>query len=364
MVIEEPRVCFVAMDNYSRVPYLAHYLECIDVPFDFIYWNRANQSDSVGAARMFSYNMPAVGLGLEGKLKKLRGYIGFRRFARSLLKENDYERVVLLTGNCAVLLGDVLLKNYSGRYSIDIRDYWHEDFAPYHNYEQKLITHAAFTVISSPAYRKFLGEHDFKVMHNSQILSCHDIESLRHDPGSPIVIGTIGAAKNIEYDKKTIQYFANDDRFELRFIGLGYEVLSSYCERYSIKNVVAKGAFPVSETIAQYQDVDVILNMYGNHSPYWDYALSNKLYFAAQLGIPILACPDTAVAEISESYDFGYAIDLEDQTHKDRIAEAFLAEQSEKRSNGQKLFLTEVDRENVATKQCISDFLSLAQEVA
>lgn len=319
------KVCIVSMDNLKRVPYITQYLSCLEKPFDFIYWDRDCSDDQVGAAKHLAYchrvrhGSNAAVLALD----KLTGYTGFRSFARKALLEGDYERVVCLTGNCAVLVGDILLSKYPGRYVFDIRDYWHEDNRWYHEREQRLIETSAFTVISSPAYRDFLGDHDFRVLHNSQILSEEEISSVRHETEAPYKIVCVGAAKNYDYDKRVIDTFANDGRFELAFRGRGYDALASYIAEKDIRNVEATGEFDFSRTLEQYRDADVVLSMYGNGSPYWDYALSNKLYFAAQLGLPILVCEKTAMADMAEGYGFGVAFEPGGASATDHVAALF-----------------------------------------
>lgn len=354
------KVCIVSMENLKRVPYVSHYAACLDQPFDFVYWDRDGTDDEVGAARNLIYRhrvhhgAGAASLAAE----KLTGYIGFRRFARRALREGDYKRVVCLTGNCAVLVGDVLLDKYPGRFVFDIRDYWHEDNRWYHEREQALIESSAFTVISSPAYRDFLGDHDFRVLHNSQILSEADIASVVHEPRAPYKIVCVGAAKNLDYDKRVIETFANDERFVVAFRGRGYDALAPWIAERGIRNAEATGEFDFSRTLEQYRDADAVLSMYGNGSPYWDYALSNKLYFAAQLGLPILVCERTAMADMAEGYDLGVAFEPGDPTACDRVATLFEAGSTRLRAAGRSRFLDMVRKDNERSLADICEFFN------
>ena len=346
------------MDNLKRVPYITQYLSCLEKPFDFVYWDRDCSDDRVGAAEHFVYrhrvhhgsNVAVLAL------DKLTGYTGFRSFARKALLEGDYERVVCLTGNCAVLVGDVLLSKYPGKYVFDIRDYWHEDNRWYHEREQRLIEASAFIVISSPAYRDFLGDHDFRVLHNSQILSEEEISSVRHETEPPYKIVCVGAAKNLDYDKRVIDTFANDGRFELAFRGRGYDALTPYIAEKGIRNVEVTGEFDFSRTIEQYRDADAVLSMYGNGSPYWDYALSNKLYFAAQLGLPILVCEKTAMADMAEGYGLGAAFEPGDVSATDRVAALFELGARERALEGRGRFLAMVRGDNERSLADIKKF--------
>ena len=64
---------------------------------------------------------------------------------------------------------------------------------------------------------------------------------------------------------------------------------------------------------------DMINNLYGNNSMLLDYALSNKLYYAALLGLPILVSPDTYMEEVACSYGFGYSVNINSDTVCDDI---------------------------------------------
>ncbi len=338
-------VCFVSMDNLNRVPYLDRYVGCLSSGFDLIYWDRAGVDEPTAAEKIFRYQRPCnVGGSGDDFLNKLLGYIGFRSYASRILRRGNYSMVVALTGNCAVLLSGVLLSEYRSKFVIDIRDYWHEDISWYHNREQKLIEASAAAVISSPAYRSFLGDHQFLIMHNDQEIpeGCH----VSNGTEGPMVLTCVGAAKNLELDQQVLRYFANDDRFEVRFIGRGYERLLEFVEESNIENAVIEGAFPMKDTLLKYRGADAVINMYGNHSPYFDYALSNKLYFAARLGLPLLVCEDTYLEEVARGYSLGCSVNLEEQGDKDRILALRSSEIRSEREEGRRRFLSVVETDN------------------
>lgn len=352
-------VCIVSMDNVKRVPYIAQYIKCLcGKDFDFLFWDRDCTDDDAGQNNSFAYQHK-VRHGeptLAQRLDKLTGYVGFKRFASKILKTNEYKRVVCLSGNAAVLLNDILLDRYSGRFIIDIRDYWHEDNRNYHNIEQRLIEASPCPVISSPAYKNFLGDHNFRIMHNSQILGDEEKHIANHDHNIPFRIVCVGAAKNLDYDKKVIDCFADDKRFSLVFRGRGYEQLDGYIKEHGISNVEVAGEFDFSLTLKQYVDADMVLSMYGNGSPYWDYALANKLYFAAQLGLPILVCDKTAMADMTEKYELGVAFDPSDRSAKDRIAQLYSDDLISKRREGCRNFLNRIEADNTRTLADIKEF--------
>lgn len=226
-----------------------------------------------------------------------------------------------MPSNCCVLNYPILRKLYKGKYVIEIRDYWKEKNRLYYIMEKRAIDNSYMAVISSPAYRRFLPEYDYIQAHNVNIFPENVIESIRNrvNEKMPIVVSCIGGAKNLEYDKKVLLRFKNDNRFLIQYIGRGYEALIPFCESNNITNIHIEGMFPQEKTLSYYEQTDIILNLYGNNKPSVDYALSNKLYFAAQMEKPILVCPHTYMAEISTQNGFGFVFDVDDTYAPDKL---------------------------------------------
>lgn len=356
-------VCFVNPDSLYVTPYFSQYRGCVQPGFDVIYWDRGGSMDEgiEGAGNVYRFSSNARSKSKLGFLAQLlKGYLGFRRFAKGLLESQDYDRVVLLTGNSAAILFDVLTKRYAGRYIVDVRDYFLENNPLYQHIEQRAIQGSGMLVVSSPAYKAFLKTDDFLVMHNDSMpeLGLHDgMGGWVEGCGRPLVLASIGTAKNLAVDQQVIDYFLNDQRFELRFMGRGYEALEVYVEQRGATNVKVRGAFPASETLDLYRDVDVVLNLYGNHHPHFDYALSNKLYLAARMGKPIMVSPDTAMEDYAKRYALGMALTLSSEDEKERLLDLFGAEESARREQGAREFIELVERQNHETLDAITSFL-------
>lgn len=350
-------VCFVNPDSLNVTPYFSQYLDCCEDGYEVVYWHRgsAKPDASFGEHVYFS---PVDSPNPLLKLVQLaKGYLGFRAFASKVLRRGDFDKVVALTGNTGALLGGVLRKRYSGRYLVDVRDYFLEGVPLYARLEKKALDGAAFVVASSPAYTAFLGERPLEIMHNDQkIVGVSAIDKRESGPG-PFVLVSIGTAKNLGYDRRVIDFFANDDRFLLRFAGRGYEPLGQYVAERGIANVRVEGEFSSDRTLEMYQGTDAVLNMYGNHHPHFDYALPNKLYFAARLGLPIVVCPDTYLAEVVSENSLGLSLDLGDPESKERVLRLWDESERRRRQEGASRFICEVERQNEETKGKIAAFL-------
>lgn len=357
------KVCFVTLMNISVVPYLYKYTELMKCDYEIIYWNRdaIKEKTNASATYLLEYPLPKG----CSKLQKFTGYIKFRNHARRILKENDYDRVVLLSGNVAVLLKDILLAKYKGKYIIDIRDYFMENNKLYFNAEKKVINHSGLAVISSEAYKRFLPQHKYLAVHNSPNISDEQIKSFREkrelwrnkSDEKPITLSFIGGVRFFEQDKKVLSYFANDDRFFVRYIGSGANLLKEHCEKNGIKNVYLHDRFPPEQTLDFYADTDIILNLYGNGTPLLDYALSNKLYYAATLGIPILVCPNTFMEEVAVGNGFGFALDLDDADGRDKVYTYSVSVNTETFIEKCKGFMTNVEQDNSDFAMSVASYL-------
>lgn len=362
------RVCFLNLDSINVTPYFSYYEKLLTekCDYDLVYWDRGKEDQATKADRVFAYYHP-----VETKKKAVwlfqlaTGYLGFRSFAKKILRENDYDVVIALTGNVATLLYDVLTKKYSGRYIVDIRDYFLENIALYKHFETKVIDHSALTIISSSAFQSFLPPYDYSIMHNTHPISPDEKAKVRAHPrpSNPMVLASIGTGKNLELDKETIGFFANDKRFSLRFIGRNYDELASYCLEKGITNVYVEGDFKSSETLDLYKDVDVIMSMYGSDKTHFKHQLTNKLYYALQLELPLLVSEGSYMAEMVSKYDLGLVFDSQSPSMKDAILDLYDAMKEHKRESGQKKFLEEIAVENARTLEKVKAVLSLESSV-
>ena len=315
------KICFICLNNLYLVPYLSKYVEATDISYDVVYWNRHGVKETSSADSLFPFEY-TLDESLS-KIQKVIGYMKFRSFAKKIIKENQYAGIVLLSTSAGMLLKTELKKNYPQKYIIDIRDYTMEKNPLFFAIEKDLIKNSAVAVISSAGYENFLPKHDYIVSHNDIKIPSSIIRYFREDrlrmKDNKINISFIGLIRFHEQNKKIIAKFANDERFVINFIGKDALALRQYCQDLKVNNVNLIDQFPPEKTIDYYKMTDIINNLYGNNSKLLDYALSNKLYYAALLGMPILVCPNTFMEEIACGYGFGYSVDLNSKNVCDDI---------------------------------------------
>ena len=126
-------------------------------------------------------------------------------------------------------------------------------------------------------------------------------------------------------------------------------------ESVKVENVHLTDYFPPEQTLEHFMRSDVIFNLYGNHTPLLDFALSNKLYFAAKFCRPILVCPDTYMEKVSKG--FGYTMDLDAPHIADDFYSYYSTIEKDKMLKACDEFLEEVLKENEIFNRQVETFL-------
>ncbi len=311
--------CFVFMGNLYLCPYIQKYLGLLDYDYDVLYWNRDGIEERTKARNVHRFDF-RLRLG-DSQFRKLQGYWAFRKYASRVLTETSYDGIILLQSLAGVLLGQVLERKYFKRYILDVRDYTLEQNRLFYQAERKVVNASAMTVISSEGYRTFLPPHEYVMAHNSQPIDDQLVGKIRSrdTEREKLVVASIGYQAYQEQHKKLLRILGNDQRFELQFIGKESERLVTFCKENDIRNVRIVGQFQPEDVVSFYEGVDIVNNWYGNNTPTLDYALSNKLYFAAQLHIPILVSKSTYMERVAVGGGFGYSMDVEGEDSPDLL---------------------------------------------
>lgn len=312
------------MGNLYLTPYLEMYRNIVGDSFDIIYWDRENKNEHIkcNSAYRFKYDIKNISI-----FKKIVGYIKYRSFIKKIIKHSKYDRVVLLQTWASLLLYGIINRLYKDRYIVDIRDYTYENNILIRTIEKKVLKCAEMRLVSSEGFKHFLpDEVNYHVVHNIRNLREEERLAIinRSHSSKPIRISFIGFVNYMEINKQLIQALGNDDRFHLNFIGTNALKLKEYCEANKIGNVTLIDTFKPEEILRFYQETDIVNNLYGHNDPRLDYALSNKLYFAVQLKMPILVFTNTYMAEVSKAYNLGIEIDELNRDLGDRIYHKYM----------------------------------------
>lgn len=353
------KICIISLSNLYLTPYLQKYIHLIQdlgYEYDIIYWNREAIDEACTARNVYGFRFESQSV--ESKLKKIRGYLYFVRFAKKILNKNHYDKVVVLHTSLAVLMSFRLISKYCNNYLIDIRDYTLENNRIFSFFLKRLVSNSGLNVISSEGFKDFLPKSEYVTVHNNINISLDDYtrdETI--EVHIPIRISCIGKIRFFEQNKRVIQKFKNDKRFEIVFAGKDACLLQTYVDEQKITNVKLFDKFSPEKTLDFYRETDIINNLYGNNSPLLDYALSNKLYYAAKLNIPILVCKNTYMEKISIFFGFGYVFELEDPQACDRLFEYFTTFDRNKFQTACHRFNKKVELQNAYFNERFTQFI-------
>ena len=309
------KVSIIAFNNLKKSPYVNIYgdfCKKMGMEYELVYPDRSGLEETA--------DCPLIRIPWDPTKGKVKNFLQFRRGVIRHLNKNKRDFVIVLTTMPAVLLSEYLCLHYKGRFLVDIRDYTYEHVKPYYFLEKLAIKYAAMRVISSPGFQKFLPESEYGLCQNVSAAYAQGQGGDFSSEGKGII--TIGYVGTVAYKKTCKQLFrlvAKDPRF--RFYLYGDEVdgsdLTQYLEKNPCDRIKMFGAYRPEQKVEIMSGVDILFNAYGNGNKLLDYALSNKLYDAFYMRIPLLTSPNTAMSE--EAGVFSYDIDLDNETSLDGL---------------------------------------------
>lgn len=355
------KICILSTVNIKHMTMLSIYTEFLEknkIEYDIIYIDKYKEQELINAKNIYTYNLK---INREWSiLKKFIKYYKFKGYAKSIIKNNKYDFIIVWNSFTAFMFSNFLSHRYKNKYCINIRDYAYEKYLPIYLKMNKVIKSSAFTTISSEGFKQFLPKYDYTMVHslNNKILkNCTPKKELRKK-GEPIRITFIGYVRFFENDKKLIDSLGNDDRFIVQFFGEGSQILESYAKEKQYNNILCKGRFEPSETQDLLKETDIINNLYGVGDIALDTALSIKLYYSVHLNIPILVFKNTYMAEISTKYGIGLEIEKDEfENLGDKIFKWYYTLNQNEISNNCDLFKEEIIKSQNNIEDKMRDYL-------
>jgi hypothetical protein len=296
------KIAIVSIVNIKHMTLISLYTDIFKkrgIEYDLIYIDKYQIDEENDAENVFKYNIDISKS--DSKLKKVIKYSGFRKYAKKIIRNNNYDFLIIWTSATGYLLFDFLEKHYKNKYSLNIRDYARDDQFPISMIQKKVIENSRFTTISSQKFLDFLPNANNYLFVNS--INPSFMEELGVQQSSkktkPLRICFIGYVRFIENDKKLLTALKNDDRFIVQYFGSGANELKEFAEQNSIRNTEFIDSFDSTETVNLLKKADIINNLYGNENVALDTAVSIKYYYSLLLKIPILVWKDTYMEEIT-----------------------------------------------------------------
>lgn len=357
------RILIIAFHSRSMTPYCAQYEDTLwanHIPYDIVFWDRFSDAPFEHRGKEYIFHRQCS---LGGrKSKKIIPMLAFRQEVKSLIYENHYDKVIVLNTLPGVLLADVLLHRYKGKYIFDIRDYSYEKYLLYKYIVDTLINKSFCTTFSSAGFFKFLS-------YNSKVMINHNISNVEYKENKPslsknkgtVILGFIGA---LRYNMLNIALVnqLRGTKYNLLYAGLRNDgwTVDTYCEEHGVLNVEFEGEFDNHEKYKIYKKIDIINALYGGKTMEVVSALPNKLYDAALFKKPIMVSAGTYLAEIVTKYKLGFVI--EDVSMVKEKLDSYVATfDANDFSDNAEWFLMQVHADQEKVKNKIADFVTFSE---
>lgn len=348
------KICIIGAANLRYMPYMYKYtniLDQINIEYDLIYWNRNSEDEIfIGNGNVVEYRDKYTLK--NGIMHKIFPYIKYRNFILKRLKNNDYDRVIVLTTIPAILLNKILTTKYKNRYILDYRDYTYENLFLYNLVLKKVIENSSKTCISSTGFLQILPDI------NEKYIMSHNINfMLKRNEKKPnknkISIGYVGFIRQYKFNCKIINSFSQNTELELIYHGDGEceQQLKNYIEQHKFKNIKIKGKFQPEEKEGILSEISIINNIFDNDI-IMNYATSNRLYEAVFYKIPQLVNIKTYMASIVQEYGIGLVIDP-DNINSNEILNWYQNLNWETFYNNCEKFLIEVEQDEYVFKNYV-----------
>lgn len=298
------KIAVIGFNTMIRMPYMRYYkrlLEAHGVVADYYCWDRTENGETLRQDNVIDIKIRCG----EGKIAKIFAMLKWRKKILQNLKREKYDKIIVLTTLPGVLLKKYLLKNYKGKYLLDVRDFTYDNIRAYQNAVKELCDNSIKTFISSPGFRQFLL--------SDNLMQIHNIDVEQADYGAPDLsknILTLGYIGQIAFEQTCIALLnkMKGSKYFLYFAGIyKNDNLREYCLRHNIENVKFDQRFDSADKQKIYQKIDFV-----NCYPLAQYALPNRLYDAIFCKRPIFAKTGTVLTDIVKKYDIGVVVDESD----------------------------------------------------
>ena len=308
------KIAVIGFNTMLRMPYMRYYkrlLEAHGVVADYYCWDRSEEGDAFKQGNFIDIKIRCG----EGKFAKIFAMLKWRKKILQILKREKYDKVIVLTTLPGVLLRQYLLKNYKGKYILDVRDFTYDNIKAYQKVVKDLCDNSVKTFISSPGFRQFLLSDNLMQIHNIDIERAdYDVPDLSK---KTLTLGYIGL---ITYYRSCIRLMSDlyNSRYKLYFAGIYKDdFLQRYADVNKMGNIEFNGKFESKDKEDIYRNIDIVNCYYGiTGESHKEYALPNRLYDAVYCKRPILALAGTALANLVEKYDIGIVVDESDDIKK------------------------------------------------
>lgn len=348
----------VFINELKICPYLTKYtdtLKALSMDYEIIYWNRTEtvQSD---LKTHHVFNLPSKEE--RHPLFKLKDFIRFSRFAKKVIRERQFDKLIVLTTLTGMCLYNSLIKEYNGRYILDYRDASYEYIAIFKYRVEKLIKSASFTCISSKGFLDILPDsYHYVIAHNFKYEELDNrVVTGQKSTEEKIKICYMGLLREKKYLEKLVDIFGDDPRVQLSFHGTGEWLETTQAYAKDKDNIIFTGAYNTEEKKQYIEASDMIcFNYVSNFNN--DKLLANKFYDALIYKKPLIGNIDIYSGQLIEDEGLGISISYHATRYLDQIYEYYQTFDMKQYAIHAERVLNKIIEEDQEYMQKINEFL-------
>ncbi len=305
------KIAILGMNKIKYMPYIQIYLQALknkDVEIHVLNWNRdltsEPQFDNIEIYSYEKYQENDV-----PKIKKIKNFVGYRIFLLQKIKKEKYNKIICLHSLTALLIFPYLINKYKKRFILDFRDLTFEKNKLYAKLIKYICKNAEVVLSSSEGFLPYLTNNAV-IVHNT---SSYDVTYKSKPRNKTIKIAFWGFIRQIEYNKRLISLFGNDENFELYYYGFIQNSalkLLDFVKEKKYTNIYFMGGYTLDEIEKYAAEVDFIDNMYEPDFTTKG-ATGNKYYDGIKFAVPQICQKGTIMGELIESKKLGLTLDVD-----------------------------------------------------
>lgn len=310
------KILIIGFTKLKYMPYMNLYLDNIDKnknDVHILYWNRdLKDEDTKKFSNITLKEFKCYQEDDVSKIKKISSFIKYRKFAKNVLKTENYDFIIVLHSLTGILIFDKL-KRYKNRFIFDYRDSTYEKVNLFRKKVCNLVKYSKVTFVSSDGFRAFFPKN-----YQNKIYTSHNIlmDSLKNreqykikTKSEKIRISFWGFIRHEEINKEIIKKISNDNRFELHYYGREQQVainLKEYANKINATNVFFHGEYRPNDRYEFAKNTDIIHNIYDDSNT--KLSMGNKFYDGIIFYLPQLCMEDTFMASNIEIQEVGISV--------------------------------------------------------
>ena len=343
------KFAIIGIQNLKHMTTVSVYTDVFDkynMYYDMIYIDKYGIEEKSNANNVYVYK--ADSKRMQSKTGKLLEAVRFRNYAIKIIEREKYDFLILWREHTVSLFSSYVSRKYSNRYSVNIRDLWNSRNCVFTLLIKHAIKSSLFNTVCSDGFIPFLPKADYLFLHciNYEAIKRMVLVPTEKKVNSVLTLSFIGTVRFANYCCKVVEAFGNDERFILKFIGQGSEIIKNYASERGFTNVECVGAFEPELTAELLEGTDIINCAYGAMSEAERSLLPTRFYYAVHMGIPIICSKGTWLERVANEKKIGITIPAEiDKVDgiSDDVYESYMKMDFSMMRNECKKYIDEID---------------------